>query len=156
MADYGFPYHASDYSSGPFMNSPALGKSNLVQLTCRRALKGTVPRQKFVLRIRGDLGVPFQLCVGSPSTQPARGLRRRHMGGCQNYGPLLGPLNTRCRSVLRTQKGTIILTTTHMAMECFLQRTGPQRISHPKVQAPSWYIHRPRSHKIATLCSASC
>ena len=39
------------------------------------------------------------------------------MGGCQNYGPLLGPLNTRCRIVLRTQKGTIILITTHMIIE---------------------------------------
>ena len=37
------------------------------------------------------------------------------MEGCQNHGPLLGPLNTRCRVILRTQKGTIILTTTHMA-----------------------------------------
>ena len=27
-----------------------------------------------------------------------------HLGGCQNYGPLLGPLNTRCRIILRTQK----------------------------------------------------
>ena len=34
------------------------------------------------------------------------------MGGCQNYGPLLRPLNTRCRIIPRTQKGTIILTTT--------------------------------------------
>ena len=33
-------------------------------------------------------------------------------GGCQNYGPLLGPLNTRCRIILRTQKVTIPLTTT--------------------------------------------
>ena len=39
------------------------------------------------------------------------------MGGCQNYGPLSGPLNTRCRTILRTQKGTIILTTTHMLFE---------------------------------------
>ena len=38
------------------------------------------------------------------------------MGSCQNYGPLLGPLNTRCRSILRTQKGTIILTTIHIYM----------------------------------------
>ena len=36
------------------------------------------------------------------------------LGGCQNYGPLLGPLNTRCRIILRTQKGTIVLTTTHI------------------------------------------
>ena len=26
------------------------------------------------------------------------------MGGYQNYGPLLGPLNTRCRTILRTPK----------------------------------------------------
>ena len=37
-----------------------------------------------------------------------------HMGGCQNYGPLLGTLNNRCRIIIRTQKGTLILTTTHM------------------------------------------
>ena len=37
-----------------------------------------------------------------------------HVGGCQNYGPCLGTLNIRCRIIIRTQKGTIILTTTHM------------------------------------------
>ena len=37
-----------------------------------------------------------------------------YMGGCQNYGPLLGPLKTRCRIILSTQKGTILLTTTHI------------------------------------------
>ena len=37
------------------------------------------------------------------------------MGGCQNYGLLLGPLNTRGCTVLRTQNRTIILTTTHMS-----------------------------------------
>ena len=36
------------------------------------------------------------------------------MGGCQNYGPFLGTLNIRCRTILGTQKGTIVLTTTHM------------------------------------------
>ena len=39
-----------------------------------------------------------------------------YTGGCQNHGPLLGPLNTRCRIILRTQKGTIILTTTHTTL----------------------------------------
>ena len=39
---------------------------------------------------------------------------KAHMGGCQNYGPLLGPLNTRCRIILRTQKGTMISQTTHV------------------------------------------
>ena len=30
------------------------------------------------------------------------------------YGSLLGPLNTKCRIILRAQPGTIILTTTHI------------------------------------------
>ena len=39
---------------------------------------------------------------------------RERMGGCQNHGAFLGTLNTRCRTTMRTQKGTLILTTTHM------------------------------------------
>ena len=37
-----------------------------------------------------------------------------HVGSCQNYGPFLGTLNNRCRTILGTPKGTIILTTTHV------------------------------------------
>ena len=37
-----------------------------------------------------------------------------HMGGCQNYGFFLGTLNIRGRIIIGTQKGTIILTTTHI------------------------------------------
>ena len=33
-----------------------------------------------------------------------------HMGGCQNYGSILDPLNTRCGILIRTQKRSIILT----------------------------------------------
>ena len=36
------------------------------------------------------------------------------MGSCQNYGPFLGTLNIRYRIILGTQRGTLILTTTHM------------------------------------------
>ena len=36
------------------------------------------------------------------------------MDGCQNHGPLLDPLSTRCLIMIRTPKGTIILTTTQM------------------------------------------
>ena len=36
------------------------------------------------------------------------------MGGCQNYSPFLGTLNITCRPILGTQKGTIVLTTTHI------------------------------------------
>ena len=35
-----------------------------------------------------------------------------YMGGCQNYGPFLGTLNIRCRTIIGIQKGIIILTTT--------------------------------------------
>ena len=38
-----------------------------------------------------------------------------HMGSCQNYDPFLGTLNIRCRIRIGIQKGTIILTTTHIA-----------------------------------------
>ena len=48
-------------------------------------------------------------------TQPPNlGPRNCHMGGCQNYRPFLGALNARCRIIIGIQKGTIILTTTHM------------------------------------------
>ena len=52
---------------------------------------------------------PYMALMGS-----SYGIIGLNMGGCQNYGPLLGPLNTN-PIVLRTQKGTIILTTTHMS-----------------------------------------
>ena len=53
----------------------------------------------------------------------------KDMGGCQNYCPLVGPLCTRCRVILRTQKGTIISTTTHILVirpknwNCFVKFT---------------------------------
>ena len=37
-----------------------------------------------------------------------------YVGGSRNDDPVLGPLNSRCRIVSRTQKGTMILTTTHI------------------------------------------
>ena len=39
---------------------------------------------------------------------------RQHVGGCQNYDPFWGTLNIRCRTIIGIQKGTIILTTTHV------------------------------------------
>ena len=42
------------------------------------------------------------------------------MSGCQSYRPLLGPLDTRCPIILRTQKGTLILTTTHIVKNMVL------------------------------------
>ena len=48
------------------------------------------------------------------------------MGSCQNYGPFLGTINIRCRIMLRTQKGTPILTTTHM--DLWLRVSGFQSL----------------------------
>ena len=53
-------------------------------------------------------------------------------GSCQNKGPFLGnkgpflgTLNNRCRIILGTQKGTLILTTTHMQPSHGLLLSGP-------------------------------
>ena len=39
-----------------------------------------------------------------------------YMGSCQTRGPFLGTLSNRCGILFGTQKGTIILTTSHMYM----------------------------------------
>ena len=52
---------------------------------------------------------------------------KNHMGGCQNYGPFLGTLNNRCRIILRTQEGTLILTTTHISFR------GPYSILNSRI-----------------------
>ena len=39
------------------------------------------------------------------------------MGGCQNYGPFLGPDYNTAPDIWGTQKGAIILTTTHVEFE---------------------------------------
>ena len=41
------------------------------------------------------------------------------MGGGQNHGPFLGTLNNRCRIIIGTQKGTIILTITQMFLRVY-------------------------------------
>ena len=51
------------------------------------------------------------------------------LGGCQNHGPAMDPLNTRCRILVRTQKGTIILTTTHFDSKSQRNRTCSPRAS---------------------------
>ena len=38
------------------------------------------------------------------------------LGGCQNYGPFLGTLDIRGRIIIGTQKGTTVLTTTHLGL----------------------------------------
>ena len=52
---------------------------------------------------------------------------RNHMGGCQNYGPFLDTRNIRCRIIIGIQKGTIILTITHIGIRgSFPKRGRPQ------------------------------
>ena len=46
------------------------------------------------------------------------------MGGCQKCGPLSYPKNIRCRIIVRIQKGTITLTTTHMVQGLGLKGLG--------------------------------
>ena len=61
------------------------------------------------------LGVPIIriiICWGLYWGPPILG--NYHMGGCQNFGPFLGTLHIRCRIILGIQRGTRILTTTHM------------------------------------------
>ena len=72
-------------------------------------------------KIKGTfLGVPiirnivyWGLYWGSPI------LGNYHMGDSQNYGPLLGPYYSTAPNIQGTQKGTIILITTHMFLSTF-------------------------------------
>ena len=90
-----------------------------------------------------------------------------YMGSCQNYGPFLGTLNNRCHIIIRTQKGTIILTTTHIG-SCSLLGCGfgvpyttrqtlkPQealksQAPEPKPQVPN---PEPRAGSISVLATS--
>ena len=52
--------------------------------------------------------------------RPTTEFARTHMGGCQNYDPFWGTLNIRCRIIIWIQKGTLILTATHMSFQPLL------------------------------------
>ena len=59
-----------------------------------------------------------------------------HVGGCQDYGPLLGPLNTRGRIILRTQKRVMCSTSagsSHSRARC----CGCSSESPSPLRAPS-------------------
>ena len=75
------------------------------------------------------------------------------LGGSQNYGPFLGTLNIRCRIIIGTQKGTIILTTTHITIHGIASRpVGESRVERrfgqgpvdPAQVYPRTYLTRPR------------
>ena len=69
------------------------------------------------------------------------------MGGCQNHGPFLGTLNIRGRIIIGTQKGTIILTTTHLLWDAGFGQAG-FRIDLPpsgrKKKKPRSYSESPK------------
>ena len=70
---------------------------------------------------------PCQYMFWGPSQTVCLSFRSTHVGGCQNYGPFLGTLNAlniRCRIVAGAQKGTIILTTTHVQASPSLSSKG--------------------------------
>ena len=85
------------------------------------------------------------------------------MGGCQNNGPFLGPLHTRCHIILRIQKRTTILTITHVDG---ISREQPKKTSAPilvrptgsSVEDPELLGPQPASklpsssHMVGTIC----
>ena len=71
------------------------------------------------------------------------------MGSCQSYGPFWGTLKNRCRIIIGTQKGTLILTTTlygylRRGVESF-RGSGHNLTPKPKVETQS---SRTQSHRI--------
>ena len=66
-----------------------------------------------------------------------------YVGGCQNYDPVLGPLNTRCRIIPRTQKGTIILITTHVVVS--------KKVDHGSCREPITDLQPPQDDRCGML-----
>ena len=63
-----------------------------------------------------------------------------YMGGCQNRDPFLGTLNIRCRTILGTQEGTIILTTTYIRKHPMLRVEGfGSTLKHKKDWPPTGF-----------------
>ena len=64
------------------------------------------------------------------------------MVGCENYGPLLGPSNNRCRIILRTPKGTIILITTHLkGIQGLYRDNGDLHLGYRGLcKVPTWQL----------------
>ena len=85
-------------------------------------------------------------CWGAPTQ------RQTYMGGCQNCGPFLGTLNIRCRIIIRTQKGTIILRTPYYMLWAVCQAASTSIDStctawqaRERLCAP---LHRPTSQTV--------
>ena len=77
------------------------------------AVAAFLSREGLGFRVWGPIQLKADLRV-SLNSKPSILSPKEHMGGCQNYDPFWGTLNIRCRIIIGIQKGTIILTTTHM------------------------------------------
>ena len=109
-------------------------------------------------------GVHVHLCVRAAFLS-SRTRACYQMGGCQNYGPFLGTLNIRCRNIIGTQKGTIILTTTQISLVSVfwvLSRSGTVSCGWhlsagcQALQAPANPGHAPHVSVQATCPSPVC
>ena len=87
---------------------------------------------------------------------------RSHVGDCHNYGPR----NTRCRIILRTQKGIITLTNTHVGagvmhllpeQSLLLHRMSLQFL-HAPPQKTGWGMDNSEFAKLqdSRQCSSQC
>ena len=64
------------------------------------------------------LPAPRSCCWPAPNVAGSGLQAILHMGSCQNYGPFLGPDYNTAPIIYGTQKGTLILTTTHINLHC--------------------------------------
>ena len=89
-----------------------IGYHSIPKSSTTQMLLGTLAFLAFVLQSRVSSWV--KEADNRLQTQPSRCCLC--LGGCQNYGPLLGTLNIRCRIIIGIHKGTIILTTTRLGL----------------------------------------
>ena len=68
----------------------------------------------FYLYIEPSSTMLFVLSIIILGPEPQTLVELSYMGGCQYYGPFLGPYYTTAPNTLGTQKGAIILTATHI------------------------------------------
>ena len=87
---------------------------------------------------------PLNLGLGHIYSMVRNPIKGYYMGGCQNFGPLLGTLNNRCRVIIGTQKGILILTTTYIGLSTLRifeqeirSELGILKLGCPKSQQPA-------------------
>ena len=60
--------------------------------------------------------LPYEMMLPSGELHSRKNIAvlNLHLGGCQNYGPLLDPYYNSAPKIKGTQKGTIVLTAIHL------------------------------------------